>query len=41
VEIFRQYKLVREITNSTILNKLQLYYSQISVLYHEGRTSCF
>ena len=32
MEIFHQYKLVILITNSTVLNKLQSYYSQASVL---------
>jgi len=41
VDIFRQYKLVIQITNSTVLNKL-LYYSQISALGPEGHcTGCF
>jgi len=35
VDIFRLYKLVIEITNSTVLNKLQSY-SRISALGPEG-----
>jgi len=35
VETFRQYKLIIQITNSTVLNKL-LSYSRISALGPEG-----
>jgi len=38
VEIFRRYKLVIKIINSTVLNKLQSY-SQISALGPEGHCS--
>src|SRR6218665_862043 len=38
VEIFRRYKLVIKITNSTVLNKLQSY-SRISALGPEGHST--
>jgi len=42
VDIFHQYKLVIYITISTVLNKLQSYYSPISALVLEGHcASCF
>jgi len=38
--IFRQYKLVILVTNSTVLNKSQWYYSRISALGQDGRCHC-
>jgi len=41
VEIFHQYELVMLITNSTVLNKLQWHYSQISALGPEGHCTSY